>query len=48
MRLRALDPERPGETVSVDLTISGLAEAVGLPLEVVSDETSILVARIAR
>ncbi len=48
VRLRAIDPERPGETVSVDLSISRLAEAVGLPLEVVSDETSILVARIAR
>jgi hypothetical protein len=48
VRLRAIDPERPGQIVTVELTISGLAEAVGLPLEVVSDETSILVARIAR
>jgi hypothetical protein len=48
IRLRVDDPERPGETVSVNLSLEAFAEAVDLPLDVVSDDSSILVARIAR
>jgi hypothetical protein len=48
IRLRVDDPDRPGETVSVSLSLAALAEGVGLPLDVVSDEYSLLVARIGR
>ena len=48
IRLRTEDPDRPGETVSVDLSLDAFAEAVDLPLDAVSDEYSILVARIGR
>jgi len=44
--LRAVDPDQPGEQVAVDLTISDYAAKLGLPLEVISDEYSILLARI--
>ncbi|MCJ7512839.1 MAG: hypothetical protein MUO23_07705 [Anaerolineales bacterium] len=48
VRLSAIDPSRPSQPVVVSLSTSNLAQAAGFPVEVVSDDQSVLLARIRR